>query len=173
MKYSEKINIRKGKEEDIASVFRLVEELAVHHKHDLEYIDNTAAQMQRDAFGKEPYFHFIVAEEAGEIVGATIYYFTYSTWKGKSLYLEDLIITRSHRGKGIGKFLMQALADEAVAHGARKMKWQVAEDNASAIGFYEKIAADLDPEWINCELSHTQLEAMSTDEKLEKELIPA
>ena len=173
MKNSEKINIRKGKEEDIASVFGLVEELAVHHKHDPDYIDNTPVQMQKDAFGKEPYFHFIVAEEEGNIVGATIYYFTYSTWKGKSLYLEDLIITHSHRGKGIGKLLMQALAEEAVVHGARKMKWQVAEDNVSAIGFYEKIAADLDPEWINCELSHTQLEAMSTGEKEEKELIPA
>ena len=168
MKYSEKINIRKGKEEDIASVFRLVEELAVHHKHDPDYIDNTPVQMKKDAFGAAPYFHFIVAEEEGKIVGATIYYFTYSTWKGKSLYLEDLIITRSHRGKGIGKLLMQALAEEAVAHDVRKMKWQVAEDNESAIGFYEKIAADLDPEWINCELSHTQLEAMS-----KKELVPA
>ncbi len=173
MEYSEKINIRKGKEEDIASVFRLVEELAVHHKHDPDYIDNTAAQMETDAFGKEPYFHFIVAEENGVIVGATIYYFIYSTWKGKSLYLEDLIITHSHRGKGIGKLLMQALADEAVAHGARKMKWQVAEDNDSAIGFYEKISADLDPDWINCELSHTQLEAMCAVEEEEKELVPA
>lgn len=173
MKQSEKIVIRKGKEEDIPSVFNLVEELAVHHKHDPDYIDNTAVQMQMDAFGNEPYFHFIVAEEEGEIVGASIYYFTYSTWKGKSVYLEDLIITNSHRGKGLGKLLMQALAEEAIAHGARKLKWQVAEDNYSAIGFYENIAADLDPEWINCELSHTQLEAMIMADKEEKELVPA
>nr|WKN36805.1 GNAT family N-acetyltransferase [Tunicatimonas sp. TK19036] len=160
MQESSTINVRQGEKQDIESVFQLVEELAVHHKHDPDYISNTPEQMLNDAFGTKRYFDFMVAEEDGKIVGATIYYFIYSTWKGKSLYLEDLIITESHRGRGIGKLFMQALAEEAVAQGAQKMKWQVADDNHGAIRFYERTAADLDSNWINCELNHSQLSDM-------------
>ena len=159
------ITVRRGEKQDIESVFQLVEELAVHHKHDPDYISNTPQQMLNDAFGTKRYFEFMVAEEHGKIVGATIYYFIYSTWKGKSLYLEDLIITKSHRGRGIGKLFMQALAQEAVAQGAKKMKWQVADDNHGAIRFYERTEADLDGNWINCELNHEQLAEMIEKEE--------
>ncbi|SDK29048.1 L-amino acid N-acyltransferase YncA [Catalinimonas alkaloidigena] len=161
MNHSNGILIRQGEEKDIDAVYQLVEELAIYHKHDPNYIINSPEQMREDAFGENRYFRFFVAEENGHIVGATIYYYIYSTWKGKSLYLEDLIITESHRGRGIGKLFMQALAHQAVKNGASKMKWQVAEDNASAIRFYERVAADFDPEWINCELNREQLESLS------------
>ncbi len=162
----EDINIRKGTQNDIAAVYSLVEELAIYHKHDPDYIDNSPQQMLKDCAGSNPHFHFFVAEEQGKIVGTAIYYFTYSTWKGKSLYLEDLIITKTHRGRNIGTMFMQALAEEAVSNDAKKMKWQVAEDNERAIGFYEKMDADLDAEWINCELNRSQLETI-TEEMLE------
>lgn len=158
MQEDQTITIREGVPADIRSVFRLVEELAVHHDVDPDFISNSEERMRRDAFGQRPAFSFFVAEEQGQVVGAAIYYFTYSTWKGKSLYLEDLIITGSHRGRGIGQLFMQALAAEAVNYGAQKMKWQVAENNAGAIRFYERSDADLDPNWINCELNHKQLQ---------------
>ncbi|MEQ9438655.1 MAG: GNAT family N-acetyltransferase [Cyclobacteriaceae bacterium] len=168
MQDSSTIIVRQGEKQDIESVFQLVEELAIHHKHDPDYISNTPQQMLEDAFGTKRYFEFLVAEENGKIVGASIYYFIYSTWKGKSLYLEDLIITKSHRGRGIGKLFMQALAEEAVALGAQKMKWQVADDNHGAIRFYERAAADLDENWINCELNREQLTDMV---KAEEDLV--
>lgn len=153
--------IRPGTPADIDIVYRLVEELAIHHQHDPDYIDNSPAQMRDDAFGPDRHFRFFVAEADGEIIGAAIYYFIYSTWKGKTLYLEDLIITQAARGRGVGQRLMQALAEAGVGAGARKMKWQVAEDNAAAVRFYERMDADLDPAWINCELNLTQLRELS------------
>ena len=164
MSLKKKIIIRKGEESDVKEVFSLVEELAIYHEHDTEYIDNSPEQMLLDGFGNKPYFNFFVAEDEGKIVGTAIYYFTYSTWKGKSLYLEDLIITQSHRGLGIGKMFMEALSEEVIKTGAQKMKWQVAEDNHLAIGFYENIDADLDAEWINCELSRKQILARTLKE---------
>lgn len=160
MQEDQNITIREGVPGDIQPVFRLVEELAVHHNVDPDHISNSAERMKKDAFGHRPAFQFFVAEEKGDIVGAAIYYFTYSTWKGKSLYLEDLIITGSHRGRGIGQLFMEALANAAVNNDARKMKWQVAEDNEGAIRFYERSDADLDPSWINCELNQRQLAEM-------------
>ncbi len=159
----ENIHLRKGVAADLPAVYKLVEELAVYHQHDPQYVENTPAQMRADFTADSPYFHFFVAEIDGDIVGTAIYYFTYSTWKGKSIYLEDLIITRAHRGKNIGTLLMQALAEEAVVAGAQKLKWQVAEDNTRAIGFYENMDADLDADWINCELNREQLEQMSEE----------
>ncbi|UZR94284.1 GNAT family N-acetyltransferase [Chondrinema litorale] len=167
MNFQKEIIIRKGTNNDIKSMYQLVEELAIHHKHNPDYISNSPEQMLADGFGEKPFFRFFVAEDNGEIVGTAIYYFTYSTWKGKSLYLEDLIITKSHRGKGIGKMFMEALSDEVIKCGAQKMKWQVAEDNHSAIGFYENIDAELDPDWINCELSRKQI----VNSMKEKELV--
>lgn len=158
------ITIRDGKESDIETIFTLVEEQAVHHQVDLDSISNTPKQMYQDAFGPRRYFDFLVAEENGNIIGVAVYYFIYSTWKGKSLYLEDLIITQSRRGQGIGQLFMQSLAEEAVKQGARKMKWQVADDNHGAIRFYERSSADLDPNWINCELDQEQLTGMIEEE---------
>lgn len=154
------ISVRKGEKQDIEPVFKLVEELAEHHQQDPGYISNTPQQMMDDAFGTKRYFDFMVAVHDGRIVGATIYYFIYSTWKGKSLYLEDLIITRDYRGLGIGKLFMEALAKEAVELGAQKLKWQVADDNHGAIRFYERTDAGLDGNWINCELDREQLSRM-------------
>ena len=153
--------IRPGRPDDIDTVYLLVEELALHHRFDPEYIENSPAQMRNDAFGADRHFRFLVAEADGVTLGVAIYYFIYSTWKGKTLYLEDLIITRAARGQGTGRHLMCALAEVAVAAGARKMKWQVAEDNAAAVRFYERMDADLDPAWINCELNLTQLRTLS------------
>jgi len=158
------ITIRKGVEADVKPVFRLVEELAIHHDVNPDNISNSAERMKKDAFGPQPAFSFFVAEERGKVVGAAIYYFTYSTWKGKSLYLEDLIITGTHRGRGIGQLFMKALAKEAVNNDVQKMKWQVAEENEGAIRFYERSYADLDPNWINCELDHQQLNEMMEPE---------
>jgi GNAT superfamily N-acetyltransferase len=157
MTHSNELVIREGKQDDINGIYTLVEELAIYHEQDPEYVQTTPEQLLEDGFGEEPFFHFYVAEEAGRIIGTAIYYFTYSTWKGKSLYLEDLIITGGQRGKGIGQAFIHALANEAVKHDVKKMKWQVSETNNQAIRFYERLDAELDEEWINCELYEEQL----------------
>jgi GNAT superfamily N-acetyltransferase len=145
--------IRKGTREDIPQVFKLIQELALYEKAPHE-VENTIEQMLIDGFGEKPIFDFFVAAaEAGEIVGIALYYFRYSTWKGRRLYLEDLIVTEAHRGQGLGKLLFEAIIQEAKATQSHGVVWQVLEWNEPAINFYKKYDAAFDGEWLNCSLN--------------------
>jgi GNAT superfamily N-acetyltransferase len=82
-------------------------------------------------------------------VGIALYYFAYSTWKGRYLYLEDFVVREAHRGKGIGRTLFDAVIDVAKEAGVRRMGWQVLDWNKDAIRFYECYDAELSDEWLN------------------------
>lgn len=144
--------VRTGKESDLEAVLELVKELA-EYENALEEVSNTVDRMKVEGFGNQPVFGFFVAEKEGEIVGTAIYYYRYSTWKGKRLYLEDIVVTESERGKGIGKELFDATVIKAKETGCTGMMWQVLDWNTPAIKFYEKYNASFDDEWINCSLS--------------------
>lgn len=149
------MQIRQGNKEDIEQVLNLIRELAIYEKAPQE-VDNTAEKMIEDGFGTHPVFGFFVAEEENKIIGLALYYYRYSTWKGKCLYLEDLVVTESHRNKGIGKLLFNKIAEKAKAENLNHIAWQVLEWNEPAINFYKKLAADFDGEWINCRLTREQ-----------------
>jgi len=119
--------------------------------------------MEEDGFGEQPIFQFFVSENKGEITGTAIYYFRYSTWKGRCLYLEDLVVKESERGNGAGKKLFDALVVEAKNTNCKSVNWQVLDWNEPAIRFYERLEAHLDGEWINCRLSEEQILNYSTD----------
>ncbi|MBO3271081.1 MULTISPECIES: GNAT family N-acetyltransferase [Hymenobacter] len=151
------ITVRRGVEADLPQVLALIQELAEYERAPQE-VTNTLADMQRDGFGPEPIFKFFVAENtAHEIIGIALYYTAYSTWKGKMLFLEDLVVTEAARGTGLGRALFGAVVAEARDTGAQRMKWQVLNWNEPAIGFYQKLGAQLDPEWLNGNLSADQL----------------
>ncbi len=103
--------------------------------------------MRIDGFGPNPIFGFFVAEVDKVIVGLTLYYWRYSTWKGKRLFLEDLIVTEKQRGSGIGKLLFDRTIQKAIEEDCSGMMWQVLEWNEPAINFYKKYNAKLDDEW--------------------------
>jgi GNAT superfamily N-acetyltransferase len=145
------INIRKGRSEDVPQVFGLVQELALYERAP-EQVTNTIAQMTEDGFGANPIYGLIVAESEGRIIGISLYYTRYSTWKGKRLYLEDLIVTESMRGHGAGKLLLDATVAEAHATNGTGVMWQVLDWNTPSIEFYERYGARLDSEWVNCHL---------------------
>jgi GNAT superfamily N-acetyltransferase len=113
----------------------------------------TLTHFEESGFGKNPVWWAFVAEteESGNktVVGFALYYIRYSTWKGQCLYLEDLLVTESMRGKGVGKLLFDELIEEVKRKGLKRMVWQVLEWNEPAINFYKKYNANLDPEWIN------------------------
>ncbi len=148
--------IRKGKKEDLPQVLGLIKELALYEKASQE-VTNTLDDMLIDGFGPNPIYGLFVAELKGKIIGIAIYYTKYSTWKGKCIFLEDIIITETHRGKGIGKLLFEEIIQVSKECGASRMEWQVLEWNTPAIEFYKKFNAVLDPEWINGKLTHEQL----------------
>lgn len=148
--------IRRGTVEDLQAILDLIVELAIYEKAEHE-VENSTEQMELDGFGERPVFDFFVVEENEMIVGTAIYYFRYSTWKGKALYLEDLVVSEKHRGKGYGKALLDAIVKQAKSDNCKQVRWQVLDWNEPAINFYNSIGADLDAEWINCTLNAQQI----------------
>jgi GNAT superfamily N-acetyltransferase len=131
----------------------LVKELALYEKAP-EQVTNTLEMMQEDGFGQNPIYGLFVAEKnaTGEIIGISIFYYRYSTWKGKRLYLEDIVVTESERGHGAGKLLFDKTMLKCVEDQCTGMMWQVLDWNTPAINFYQKYGAELDSGWINCNL---------------------
>lgn len=151
--------IRIGKNEDLAQVFQLIKELAEFERAP-EQVTNTLAMMEADGFGENPVYGFFVAEEDGVILGISLYYYRYSTWKGKRLYLEDIVVTESQRGRGIGKMLFDETMKKSIADNCTGMMWQVLEWNEPAISFYKKYGARLDAEWVNCHLEAEEIKRL-------------
>ena len=115
--------------------------------------------MRQDGFGERPVFAFFVAEDGPKIVGLALYFYSYSTWKGKCIYLEDLIVTQPYRGRGIGRRLLNRVVIKAQEEGAKRVVWQVLHWNTPAIEFYESLGAALLPEWVTCRLTAEQIQA--------------
>jgi len=145
--------IRTATEDDVPAIYRLIRELAEYERA-LDRLENTPEQLRKDGFGDAPLFDCFVAEdtERDEIVGISLTYFRYSTWKGRCLYLEDLIVTAERRGEGIGKALLERTVRYARETASRLVIWQVLDWNTSAIEFYKSFGAELQPEWVNCVL---------------------
>jgi GNAT superfamily N-acetyltransferase len=150
------INLRVAVKEDCPRLLDLVHELALFEKAP-EEVTVTLKEFEDAGFGKKPVWKTFVAEVDGVIVGFALYYIRYSTWKGCRMYLEDLIVTESWRGKGVGKLLFDRLIVEAREMGFNGMTWQVLDWNEPAIKFYKKYEADISPGWLNGSLSKEQL----------------
>ena len=140
--------LRKANASDIPSMMKLIVELAVYERAPGE-VTNTEQMMLSDGFGDNPLYHAFVADIEGEIIGFAITYYRYSTWKGRCLYLEDLIVTENYRNKGIGQKLFDYCLSFGKKNSCKKMIWQVLDWNQPAINFYNKNNAQLDNGWIN------------------------
>ncbi|MFN8290075.1 MAG: GNAT family N-acetyltransferase [Chitinophagaceae bacterium] len=143
------IKIRRAVKEDCPRLLELVKELALYEKAPDE-VTVTPEHFEESGFGEQPVWWAFVAEDAGVILGFALYYIRYSTWKGQAMYLEDILVTESARGRGIGKMLFDRLIEEAKAKKFNRIIWQVLEWNEPAINFYRKYNADFDGEWMNC-----------------------
>lgn len=150
------MNIRKGKIEDMPRVLELIQELAVFEKQP-DAVQVTVSDLERDGFGPEPLFQILVAEANGEIPGIALFYNRYSTWKGKTIHLEDLIVSEKHRGCGIGMHLYQAVMEEAKKQNVRRVEWNVLDWNTPAISFYEKTGAVVFKDWLVAQMDEKGL----------------
>ncbi|MCC6700093.1 MAG: GNAT family N-acetyltransferase [Fluviicola sp.] len=142
------MNIRTAKPGDEQDIHRLIVELAIYEKAPNE-VTNTPQQLAIDLFEDGICDALVVENDLAEIVGFALYYTSYSTWKGRCLYLEDFYVLPEFRRGGIGAELFTLVVDEAKKRGVKRMDWQVLEWNEPALAFYKKHEAILDPEWIN------------------------
>ncbi|WP_428231173.1 N-acetyltransferase family protein [Flavobacterium sp.] len=140
------MNIRKGNPEDMESVLGLIQELAIFEKEP-EAVVITVDDLVRDGFGENPLFHVFVAEVEEEIVGIALYYYRYSTWKGKTIHLEDLIVKDKMRGTGLGSALYAEIMKQGKKDNVRRIDWNVLDWNTPAVKFYENSGAKILEEW--------------------------
>jgi GNAT superfamily N-acetyltransferase len=147
--------IRKGNPEDMKAVLGLIQELAIFEKEP-DAVLVTVEDLIRDGFGSVPLFNVFVAEvendssdseQAKQIVGIALYYYRYSTWKGKTIHLEDLVVKDTMRGTGVGYALYSEIMKQAKKDKVRRIDWNVLDWNTTAIDFYEKSGAKVFDEW--------------------------
>lgn len=140
------MNIRKATKNDMPQVLELIQELAVFEKEP-DAVVVTVDDLVRDGFSENPLFQCFVAEVDGEIIGMALYYYRYSTWKGKTIHLEDLIVKESKRGTGAGFALYKEIIKQGKAENVRRIEWNVLDWNTPAINFYEKSGAKVLNDW--------------------------
>lgn len=151
------ITIRRAERNDCKRLLELVKELAAYERAPHE-VTVTLEHFEESGFGANPVWWAFVAaspnpSDGGEkILGFALYYIRYSTWKGQRMYLEDIVVTESARGRGVGKLLFDRLIEEAKEKKFHGIVWQVLEWNEPAINFYKKYNAKFDAEWINCSI---------------------
>jgi GNAT superfamily N-acetyltransferase len=140
------MNIRKGTAEDMNAVLSLIQELAVFEKEP-DAVLITVEDLIHDGFGPNPLFNVFVAELNSEVVGIALYYYRYSTWKGKTIHLEDLVVKEKMRGTGIGSALYSEIMKQAKKEKVRRVEWNVLDWNTPAIDFYKKSGAQVFNDW--------------------------
>jgi GNAT superfamily N-acetyltransferase len=138
--------IRNANKSDMLHVLNLIKELAVFEKEP-DAVEVTLSDLEQDGFSENPAFHCFVAEVNGTIEGLALVYNRYSTWKGKVLHLEDLIVSKAMRGSGIGSKLLDEVVKYGHQLGVKRINWEVLDWNEPAIAFYAKKGAHIKTDW--------------------------
>jgi GNAT superfamily N-acetyltransferase len=154
--------VRRAEERDVDAVVALVHELA-DYEHAAEHCTLTGGQLQAALFAPAPALFGHVAEVEGTVVGCALWFLNFSTWRGvHGIYLEDLYVQPAHRGAGLGRALLAALAGECAERGLARLEWAVLDWNAPSIAFYGAIGARPMDEWTVFRLDGTALAALGT-----------
>lgn len=139
------------------AVLNLIQELATFEKEP-DAVVLTVADLERDGFGEKPLFHTFIAESNDEIVGMALYYYRYSTWKGRTIHLEDLIVKEKMRGSGLGYALYSEIIAQGKKDGVRRIEWNVLDWNTPAIDFYEKSGARVLKDWLVAQMDESGID---------------
>ena len=138
--------IRKGNPQDMEAVLGLIQDLA-SFENEPNAVVITVEDLIRDGFGSNPLFQVLVAEVDLEVVGIALYYYRYSTWKGKTIHLEDLVVKEKMRGSGVGFALYSEIIKQGKKDNVRRIEWNVLDWNTPAIDFYKKSGAKVLDDW--------------------------
>jgi len=156
-----KLSIRPGELADVPVIAELIRALARYEKLDQEVV-MTEEKLTDSLFGERPYAETLIAEDDGEPVGFALFFHNYSTFLAQpGIYLEDLFVKPEHRGAGVGKMLLERLAQLAVDRGCGRLEWAVLDWNVDAIRFYERLGAKPNAEWTVYRLTGKPLQRLA------------
>ena len=159
--------IRQARREDCPKILQFIQELAEYEKEP-DAVEARVEILEESIFDKKQ-ANVVFVEENGESIGFALYFFNFSTWRGKAgLYLEDLYVQPSHRGKGFGKMLLSYLASQAIKHNCPRFEWIVLDWNKPSIDFYEAMGAKPLSEWTVYRLENEALQDLAKSYKEEK-----
>ncbi len=172
------IHIREARPDDVPLILEFIRGLALYEREP-DAVTASEADLLRDGFGANPYYHCLIAEVAAaeavqslessqrQPAGFAFYFFNYSTWTGRpGLYLEDLFVNPEHRGLGIGKALLARVAAIAVEKNCPRLQWEVLDWNTPAIDFYKSLGADFLDEWRNVRMTGEALQKLAAHASL-------
>jgi GNAT superfamily N-acetyltransferase len=145
--------IREARKEDMSAVLELIKELAAYENSPGE-VEIGVEDLEKEGF-EEGNFKCFVADVDGKIEGMALVYFRFSTWKGRTVHLEDLIVRESMRGTGLGGALYQRVVEYGHENGVKRVEWVVSEGNKNAIEFYENTGADIKKNWYTVHMGET------------------
>lgn len=151
------IQVRKAVRADMSQVLELIKALAEFEKEP-NAVEVTVSDLEKEGFGDHPLFSCFIAENDTEIIGMALVYFRFSTWKGRTVHLEDLIVKETYRGKGIGQLLYNEVMKFGLQHGVKRVEWVVLNWNEGAIRFYERSGATFHKDWYLVEMQEGKLQ---------------
>lgn len=155
------LTIRPAVRSDAGQILAFITELAEYERARHEVVA-TLADIEHSLFGEGSTVYSLMCERDGQAVGFAVYFYSYSTWLGRNgIYLEDLYVTPEQRGDGAGRQLLRHIAREAVANNCGRLEWSVLDWNEPAIGFYEKLGAEAQDEWVRYRLDGEKLTAFA------------
>ncbi len=142
----------------MTAVLQLITELAIFEKEP-DAVVVTVDDLVRDGFSDAPLFHTFIAEAGGEILGMALFYYRFSTWKGRTIHLEDLVVTEKMRGSGVGFALYSEIIRQGHRDGVRRIEWNVLDWNTPAIDFYKKTGATVLEDWLVAQMDENGIAA--------------
>ena len=157
--------IRKAEANDMAQVLRLIKELAVYEKAP-DAVEVTVDDLIAYGTGNNPDFTCFVAEQNGDILGIALVYYRFSTWKGRTVHLEDLIVREQHRGKGLGMALYTEVIKYTYELGLKRIEWVVLDWNTSAVDFYKASGANVMQEWNTVQMDTAEMKQLLSEKGL-------
>ena len=149
---------------DLPAILGLIQELADFEKEP-DAVEVTLKDLENDAFGDHPKFKCIVALKAGQVIGMALFYARYSTWKGPTLHLEDLIVTQPERGTGVGQALYEAFIAYAAQQKVKRIEWVVLDWNIHAVSFYKNSGAQVLEDWRTVQMDQAAMSRYLATEK--------
>lgn len=148
--------IRKAEKKDLPQVLELIQELATFEKEP-DAVEINVDDLEKAGFGSDAFYTCFVAEQDQRIEGMALVYFRFSTWKGKTVHLEDLVVRQKMRGTGMGSALYKKVIAYSLEQGVKRAEWVVLDWNTPAVEFYERSGANVLRDWNTVQMDETAM----------------